>query len=222
MLIEVENLGVQRRNFQELSTELSAQGKVFDTSTLAAIPYEQLTRCCIGDAGAAACDISLVRAEKARRRERYLDMSTEDLSLCSNFLRIEQMNEDIKYAVACNGAPSWETLTTRQKVWFKLNCVFNHIENPQDRLFQICLLLRLCLVEHNSGLPSDVCHHYIARLKNLSDNFPAIMSEKLFRDQIWDIAENILEFLPNAEHSICDKEELKDFSCTSDCFRVYT
>lgn len=220
MKIEIENLGAPRKDFQSLREELISQNRKFDEASLSSIPYEQLFLCCTGSAGDAACTIKQVRDEKIRRRERFLNMDEVEFAECTRFLCIEQMDEDVKFAIARRAAPHWEDLSSRQRLWFKLNCIYNHLDVPQQRLGEAVLLFKKCSEEVDSGLPKDVCEHYSNRLKKFHAEYPSVMSDAYFREKVWDIAETILEFLPDAERSICKKEELQGFRCTSDCFTV--
>jgi hypothetical protein len=219
MKIEIENLGTPRQNFYLLRDDLIAHGKRFDETSLPSIPYQELVLCCVGEAGEAACSSRLIREEKERRRERFLSMEPEEIQGCLNFLRVEQMEADILVALAVRAAPKWDDLSTRQKLWFKLCCIYNHIDAPQQRLEDAILLLRKCGVEVYSGLPRDFCEHHIGRLQLYCANLSG-MKDNQFRAKIWDIAENILEFLHDEELSICKKEALQRYSCTSDCFRA--
>lgn len=219
MKIEIENLGIQRRDFHQLRNELIKTSHKFDERTLPSIPYSDLILCCIGTAGEVACSLRLVREEKQRRRERFLSMEPEEFAECLNFLRVEQLHDDVKFAIAQQSVPKWDNLANRQKVWFKLNCICNHWDAPQQRLGEAILLLKECSNEIDSGLPADVCEHYLNRLKKFHAEF-LTMKESFFREKVWDIAETILEFLPDPERSICQKEELRDYGCTSDCYRV--
>lgn len=220
MKIEIENLGAPRRDFNPLRDELIAAGKKFDESNLPTIPYEDLILCCTGSAGEAACLPKLVRAEKVRRRERFLGMEETVFEESLKFLRVERMEEDVQFALAQRAAPKWDDLATRQRLWFKLSCIYSHLDAPQQRLGEAILLLRVCGNEVDSGLPKEICEHYSNKLKALHASYPATVKAFQFREKVWDIAETILEFLPDNERSICEKEMLQDFSCTSDCFRV--
>jgi hypothetical protein len=220
MKIEVENLGAPRQDFQRLRDDLVAQGRKFDETHLPSIPYQELILCCTGPAGEAACLPRLVRAEKVRRRERFLGMEQAEFDECLNFLRVEEMEADINFALAQRAAPNWDDLSARQKLWFKLSCIYNHVDAPHQRLGEAILLLRKCMDEVDSGLPREVCEHYMNKLRQYHADFPAVMKENQFREKVWDIAETILEFLPDEEVGICKKELLQNYSCTSDCFRV--
>ncbi len=220
MKIEIENLGAPRQDFQHLRDDLIVHGKKFDETTLPSIPYQELILCCTGPAGEAACLTRLVRLEKKRRRERFLGMELEEFSECLNFLRVEQMEEDIQFALAQRAAPKWDDLSTRQKLWFKLSCIYSHLDSPQQRLGEAILLLRICADEVDSGLPKEVCEHFMNKLKQYHAEYPGVLKDFQFREKVWDVAETILEFLPDEELGICKKEMLQDYSCTSDCFRV--
>jgi hypothetical protein len=204
-----------RRAFDELRDSLIAEGKKFDEASLRLVFYEQLHLCCIGNAGAAACNSKLVKAEKESRRERFLSMEPDEFKACEIFLRRQGMYDDVVYATSAQAAPAWDDLSERQKVWAKLNCVYNHVDDPRQRVEDAISLLRSC---SSSCLPPDVCWHYIARLRGLN---PKSLTADQYRASIAEIADNIRAFLPEAELSVCRKEEIRDFQCTSDCFKVF-
>lgn len=217
MRIEVEDLGSQRRDFWEVRDELIASGQKFSEATLSHIPYSQLHLCCIGNAGAAACSQKLVQQEKQRRRERYLSMEPDEFEAATNYLKIEQMYDDVKYAIAYRHAPKWDSLNDRQKAVAKLRCICNHIDEPQQRLGEAILLLRKC---STTCLPSEVAITYMNKLKGLLTVYPGKLSDETFRAKMVDITSSINDFLPDEERVVLEREELQDFSCTSDCYRV--
>jgi hypothetical protein len=214
--IYVENF-TRRRDFYDLRSELIEQQKKFDETTLCFVPYDQLQLCCIGNAGLAACSPRLVQIEKRFRRQRFLAMEPTDLKKCERLLRREHMYEDVMNAVASLGAARWEHLSERQQTWAKLNCITNHIEHPKMRLGEAILLLRKCA---SSSLPSDVCSHYITKLKGLMTIYPGRVTDDFFREAVADVRDNILRFMPEEERAVCVKEQIIDFQCTSDCFRL--
>lgn len=217
MNLEIDTLGTPLRKFEELRDELTAAGKKFDEETLTHVPYEQLVLCATGHAGAAMCPIALVQAEKECRRTRFITMTDPEFQQVQNLLRIEQMHEDTKKARRRHGSPSWEDLTPRQRVWFKLNCINNHIDNVTPRMEEAIQLL--CL-SGQTDLPSDVATHYVKQLDILRQIYPGKLAERTFRGKIATIAHNILAFLPAEEAKVCEEEVLYNYSCTSDCYRA--
>lgn len=221
MKIEVETLDAPRRDFYDLRKELIASGKKFDETNLRFIPYDQLHLCCIGNAGEAVCLPRLVQAEKAARRERFLHMESEEFKAAEIFLKIERMYDDVMYAIAYRNAPKWDDLKYRQRAWAKLTCLYNHVDDPFQRLGEAVLVLRKCSQPlDNDGLPPDYCMNLMNKLKGLSTVFPGRLSDDGFRQKIAELAYGLLEFLPDEERTVLEKEQLQDYSCTSDCFRV--
>jgi len=226
MIIEVESLGFDHRNFYQLRDELIAQGKKFDARSLPFVSYEQLALCCTGEAGVVACSLKAVREEKQNRRERFLGMVPEELEECIRFLQMEQMFDDVKFAILYQAAPAWASLSYGAKAWTKLNCVFNHLDDPLPRLAEVIQLLGYVIYPHHDainddpGVPPDVADNYRQKLKNLIMLYPGRITDKVFREKIVEFAENILDYLPEKERKICEREELQDYSCTNDCFRV--
>lgn len=220
MKIEIESLDIPQRSFAELRRELIDQGKKFDERTLRAVPYSQLHLCCIGNAGTTACSPELVRQEKINRRERFLNMETEEFKEAETYLKIEQMYDDVMYIIASRTVPKWDTLHDCQKLWTKLTCLYNHVDNPGDRIQEVLDLFARCANDPTSGLPSDVCTIYASKLRGLGSVFPGRLSNDSFWDKIGEMAETLLEFMSDEDRKMLEKEQFQDFSCTSDCFRV--
>lgn len=217
MRIDVEAYGPARRDFYDLRSELIEDGKRFDSAVLSKLPYHQLHLTCIGNAGVAACSPELVQQEKAHRRERYTAMDEGEFKACERYLRTEEMYDDVILMVDSESASYWADLNNRQKTWAKLNCIYNHIDDPHPRMAEAIQLLREC---STTTLPNDVCLHYSGRLRSLMSVYPGSISDDFFRAQIEDIRDNIRDFLPDEERKTCDKEQIADFQCTSDCFRI--
>ncbi len=218
MKIEVESYRSPRRNFYDLRDNLIDKDEKFDETTLRMLPYHQLHLASIGNAGDAACDPELIQQEKTRRRERFVAMEEEEFKACERYLRTEEMYDDVILAVSSKPAPCWDDLNDRQKAWAKLNCLHNHIDDPHHRMGEAILLLRKC---STTSLPTDVCLHYMSKLRGLMSVYPGKLGDDFFRSQIEDIRDNVRDFLPDEERIICDREQIADFQCTSDCFRVF-
>jgi len=219
MKVDVESYGNARRDFYDLRSDLIEQDKTFDGASLRLLPYHQLHLAAMGNAGDAVCPLILVQQEKARRRERFLAMDEAELKACERYLRAEEMYDDVILVIGSKLAPRWGELSDPQKLWAKLNCLYNHLDDPQQRMGEALLLLRKCST--TSNLPTDVCQHYMGRLRGLMATYPGSLSDDFFRSQIEDIRDNVRDFLPDEERLICDREQVADFQCTSDCFRVF-
>lgn len=217
MKIEVESTA-PLQDFHLLRDQLVKRDEKFTPSILLQVPYEQLILCCTGEAGTAICDAELVINERQARRRRFLNMETDELAAAWNFLVVNQMEEDVRYDQTYRTAPRWKDLTSRQQVWAKLNCIYNHINDPGPRLKEAILLLRGCAVDHD--LPPEVAKSYMPRLRGLLTVYPSKISDILFRTKILEIAENIFDFLPPEEALILQREEIQGYSCSSDCYRV--
>jgi hypothetical protein len=215
--IEVEG-SLPLSDFPHLREQLIQRGKKFTPDILAQVPYEQLHLCCTGEAGSDRCDRALVVAERKARRERFLSMETDELEESKRFLVINQMDEDVRVAQALRAAPKWEDLNARQQVWAKLNCVYNHIDDPSLRLKEAILLLRECATQR--VLPPEVAMSYMPRLRGLLTVYPGKITPTLFRAKILEIADALFEFLDEREAAVLQREEIQNYSCTGDCFRV--
>jgi hypothetical protein len=215
--IEIHNFAPVS-DFKTLRSTLILKGEKFSPETLPQVPYEQLFLCCTGEAGTARCDRAPVLAERRSRRQRFLNMETNELEASGNFLRVNQMDEDVKFDQTIRMAPKWENLSSRQQVWAKLHCIHNHIDNPQIRLKEAILLLRTCAEEND--LPMEVAKSFMVRLRGLLSVFPGRLTETLFRIKIGEITDNLFEFLPEEETTLLQREEIQDYNCSSDCYRV--
>ena len=215
MKIEIEPQMVPPREFVDLCRELVEQGKKFDKQTLAHIPYAQLLLCCIGNAGKAACSIQLVQQEKKNRRERFLNMELEEFKAVENYLKIEQMYDDVLYAISHRNAVKWETLSECQKIWAKLTCLYTHVDNPTYRIEELIEMFKKC-----ETIPSDVCKNYAFKLQSLGAVAKLKPPSESFRRKIIEMAETLLGFMSIAERTAMESEQIQEFSCTSDCFRI--
>jgi hypothetical protein len=220
MNIEIEvSMETPQRDFAELRRELIERGDKFNATNLCAIPYSQLHLCCIGNAASAACHPRLVQHEKANRRERFLNMEYEEFKEAERYLKIEQMYDDVMYAISKRIAPKYDSLSECQKLWVKLTCLYNHTDNPSARMQEAIALFLQC-AEVPDGLPVDICKTYAGKLKGISSVYPGRISDETFREKVGEMAETVLQFLPVEERKVIEKEQLQDFSCTSDCFKV--
>ena len=85
-------------------------------------------------------------------------MEPEEFKEAETFLKIEQMHADVVYAIAIRTAPKWADLSLSQKLWAKLTCLYNHIDNPGDRMTDVLNLFAQCAADPNSGAPSGRLH----------------------------------------------------------------
>jgi hypothetical protein len=215
--VELDNLNPNHQDFYEVRDRLVAAGKKFDRDSLRLLTYSQLNLCCIGNAATAACPTRLVQEEKVSRRERFLNMEQDEFQSSSNYLKIEQMFDDVNRAIATRNAPAWDDFNDRQKAWLKLTCIMNHVDDVPVRIKHAILLLKKA---SESTMPPEVCVSFMIKLRAVMTVFPGKISDGVFRDKIGDIAEDLLDFFPEEERIQCLREEVRDFQCTSDCFQV--
>ncbi len=217
MQLEIDSLGSSLRNFEELRGELIAAGQKFDAEALSHLPYEKLALCATGIAGPAMCSLAVVREEKRLRRERFRAMSESELRDVRTLLRVEQMDEDVVKMRVRDRAPAWESLRLRQQVWFKLNCIVNHIDGVEVRMREAIALLRL--VQESHDLPDDFTVHQRTKVEILLQAYPGNIPDAMFRSRVAQIAFDIKKMLPDEEQRVCEAEVLQSYSCTSDCYR---
>lgn len=219
--IEIDYLGSERRDFYRLRDELVRDKKKFTRSTLRLIPYDQLVLAAIGNAGAAACPLKLVQEEKQARRERFLDMEMSELAACSNHLKMERMYDDVMQDIRTRNAPYWDELPTLHKAWAKLVCIYNHLDDPHSRMTDGIILLRRAITE--GKLSQDLGMSMCSRLKTVSDLYPRKIRADLFRSKVLDVASKISTLIPPTDgRLVVEDEQIRDFTCTSDCFRIGT
>lgn len=217
MNLEIDSLGAPLRNFEELRDELIAAGRKFDAEALSHLPYEKLALCATGVAGFAMCSQALVREEKQSRRTRFQTMSEAELREVRTLLQIEQMGDDVTRERTRLRAPKWEDLRPRQRVWFKLNCITNHLDGVTDRVREAIALLQH--VKEVRDLPDDFVNHQYRKLEVLLQIYPMSLSDAMFRAKIAEIAFEIKKIIPDEEQKQCEAEVLFNYSCTSDCYR---
>lgn len=221
MRVEVDSFNPStHQDFSDVRRRLIEQRKQFDRTTLQLIPYYQLHLCCIGNAGPAMCSLQLVQQEKTNRRERFLNMELEEFKEAETFLKIEQMYDDVMLALVSRTTAQWDSLNDYQKLWTKLTCLYNHADNPGQRMQETLALFAQCANNPASGLPSDVCTIYASKLRGLASVYPGKVSDDIFRNKVGEMAETLLEFMPNEGRQVLEKEQFQGFSCTSDCFQV--
>lgn len=108
--------------FYEIREELIAKGKRFDAESLKLISFRDLEMASIGNAGEAACNYELVKAEKRRRVDIITNMSIEDIE---NDKGKWEILDDISmyYAyyytkaspISMQDAPKWRLLVEEMK-----------------------------------------------------------------------------------------------------------
>ncbi len=217
MNLTIDSLGETLKDFDQLRNELMASGKKFSTENLRFVPYEKLAFCATGMAGAAMCSLAAVREEKRSRRERFANMSEEDIRRVWTVLQIERMDADVQRERARQAAPKWGDLHLRQQAWLKLNCVQNHLDGVQDRMCEAMALLQQAGESHD--LPPDFAVFQRHKLEMLLRVYPITMTDKIFRHKVSEIALEIKRLLPDDEQRICEAEILQSYSCASDCYR---
>lgn len=217
MNIEIDSLGASLRLFEELRDELVTAGLKFDAEALSHLPYDKLAQCATGIAGTARCSLTLVREEKRSRRERFYTMNEEEFREARTLLQVEQMGADCLRDRARGSAPKWEELRPRQRAWFKLNCIVNHLDGVTTRLQEAIALLQL--VQDTHDLPSDFTAYQRRKLEVLLQIYPMSLSDHQFRTRVAEIAFEIKKIIPDVEQKVCEAEMLFGYSCTSDCYR---
>ena len=147
-------------------------------------------------------------------------METDDFKEAETYLKIEQMYDDVMFAISNRMAVPYSTLSDCQKLWVRLTCLYNHVDNPSARIQDAIALFRQCAANPNGKLPTDVCSVYAGKLTGISTVYPGRIGDETFREKVGEMAETVLQFLSDGERQVVEKEQLQDFSCTSDCFKI--
>ena len=137
-----------------------------------------------------------------------------------HFLKIERMYDDVMFILTSRSAFQWDSLSDCQKLWVRLTCLYNHVDNPLQRIQETVALFAQCSNNASSGLPTDVCTVYASKLRGLSSVYPGRVSDDVFRAKVAEMAETVSEFMSVEHRQLLEKEQLQGFSCTSDCFCV--
>jgi len=164
------------------------------------------------------CSLNLVQEEKRQRRERFTIMDEIALNDMKNYLLIERMWDDVVFERAYRALSHWDNLTNRQKIWLRLNCVNNHVDNPSSRITEIVRLLARSF--KNEELPLEISASFTSKLRSLLHLYPKYVDDGTFRDRIAVMAAHFFQFLPVDEAKQVEDEEIQGYSCTSDCYRV--
>jgi len=220
LVVEIESLAIPICDFHETRDRLIAEKKHFDPISLMSVPYGQLYLCCISNAGKAMCNKNFVTNERRNRRARFLSMDEVAIAECTGMLHTERMYDDVKYRRESSfTAPSkWDDCSDRQQAWFKLNCVVNHTDQPMGRLADTIDLLKQAAFAHD--LPNDVVFSMIARIRAAASALHNGITDPQFRERLIVICNSIYYFLPENERLFVSKEELADYTCTSNCYRT--
>jgi hypothetical protein len=201
------------------------QGKKFGKDALHNIPYSQLHLCCIGSAGVTACSPRIVYLEKERRLERFVSLAPEELARSERWLKAEGMFNDVVAEVTAKSAPAWDNLKPRQQLVAVLFCLYNHTDDPEDRVVEVIALLQ---ESAGDGIPPMLCSELCSKVVSLTRRLLGMgveekdkIGDSEFREGVFQVIEAILGVLPKEEQAVLIQERLRGFSCTSDCYRSY-
>jgi hypothetical protein len=203
----------------------SLRGRRFGRRSLRPVRYRQLHLCCLATAGSAACPVPLVRAEKARRLGRFLSLDPDALAESSRWLMAEGMWGDLLAELDARSSPEWGRLRPGQRAVALLLCLYNHLDDPEERLLGAVEALRESAAD---GVPPMLCSELCSRLTDLgrralSPETPEKerVGPNELREGLWRSMEALLSALPREEQRILLREKLRNYSCTSDCFRCH-
>lgn len=218
LTIEIDPHGMSRVPFADLRSLLLETRQTFSDRELRLLPYSELILAALANAGASACTIEAVLAHKQARRRRFLSMSPDALAKAQRYLQDEGMYTDIQALVAMRDAPPWDTLTSPVRLWLKLNCLYTHIAEPEQRLRDAISLA--AEAESASLLDSSRAYRMIEKLDRLRHFYPSGLSDDTFRTAIGCMSEEMLELLSIEEQEHCQRELVADYSCTGGCYHA--
>jgi len=219
LIVEFDANGREQIDFNDLREKLLREGRGFTDRDLCLVPYSQLSLCAMANAGTAACDIALVRAEKKARRHRFVEMSPDAFAEVRRYLHANGLYTDVVRDRERRRAPAWESLSILQKTWFIMTCLNNHVDAPGERLREIENLL---FMAGDAGLmPIQKASLFVDLIAQLVTGYPHAVDAEMFRAYISGQAEELMQFMPETERETCANEILSNYSCTSDCFQPY-
>jgi len=165
----------------------------------------------------------MVRQEKARRLGRFVSLAPEDLMRSERWLKAEGMYGDVMSEIASRSSPDWERLKPRQKAIAKLLCLYNHIDDPEERILEAVELVKAAAAD---GVDPMLCSGLCSRLVDTGRRLLGMLEDEKqrigpneFREGVWQSMEALLDALPREEQEILLRERIRGYSCTSDCFR---
>lgn len=202
----------QTKDFYDLLAELKASGGRFTSDTLALLPYDQLILAASGNAGSCRCSVEDVIHEKQSRRALLLAMPRAKFETVKlDDLLASDLQED--RIMIDRTTPSWDSLSTVAKLYFKLACVENHPHHAFARLTDIVNLLR----ESEGLLPQQMAFSLRLEFQSLllSKQIPG---DDLTRDTCTKASNMLYAFVTGPEIEIIDKLELRDYVCAAGCF----
>lgn len=215
--IDIDPHGYSRVPFVELRTRLLALDQKFTERELRLLPYSELVNAAIANAGKAACSLDAVLLEKERRRYRFLHLSPDEFPKSKRYLQIEGMYSDVSTCLQMRYAPHWDELSPRVRLWCKLNCLYNHSDNPDQRIRETYPMVLAC---DQAGLLrqgfADRMTTDLDRLRWITD----ASEEDEFRYITCPLAEELIAQLDSEERQICERELVAGYSCTGNCYHA--
>ena len=217
--VHIDSNGLPITEFPKLRDQLIAAHRTFTPAKLCNVPYSQLALCATAEAGSAACPVGDVVAEKRARRQRFVTMTDEQRAACERYLHVHDMMEDIKWDLTMMAAPPFDAMTELQKAWVVLNCLHNHIDNPEERLERAILHIRRG--ESRDQLTPREADVFIKGLWAIINALPITTDSKL-----WQIVNSaaavLLERMTEDEKAALLGEVIHGYHCTSDCYQYRT
>jgi len=208
-------------DFFTLKDLATKQGRRFTADDLKAMNYTDLLRAAIGDAGAAACSLDLVRAEMHERLSPWLIKITskealefyrgalEGLGMLPDFCQIFQQQE-------LQGVPQWGAISVRARLFFRIRCLRNHGDTPRVRLEDL-------LTDLEKGIVGDSQEKNLLTILTfgVKDLLKACEEGPVSTETIRDRTGGyhyLLRLLTPQERAICMNDVVQGWGCSQKCF----
>ena len=200
--------------FYTLLRQLKLEQKTFEEKSLKKLKYSDLNLAAIGNAGPARCSIEEVSQEKSRRRLRYVTAKTIQRGILNESGMLDDVLAD---RIKVSEIPTWDSLSTLAKLWFKLSCLEMHTDHPSTRIKDILLLFQECLKQEQPQLPFQTAKNFQTEFQSIQLRL-ATLPDVVIRDCCTQCSNVIYGFITGDEIEICDNMALKDYSCSGGCF----
>lgn len=214
--VYIDGNGHPHTEFRELRARLISNGDTF-ARHLHEVAYAQLPLCAIANAGTARCHQGLVSQEMKRRRRRFQHLDSDRLAACERYLKAEQMFVDVLGSTLLRDVHSWDSLELMPKLWFKLTCLYSHLELPHYR-FQDAFELARQVIEARlwSGRTAYKCLRTLYKLTCASAEE---MGQEDVRGLIGGMTEDVFNEMGDEQRAVCQTDLLHNYQCTGGCFQ---
>lgn len=208
--------------FEEVRDQLISEGRTFSEDALRELPYRDLDRAWIGDAGAAACRQELVQRISLERVE---DQAWKIIHLRMHPNGPVTITDPELFAAAqafiehrTRTPAEWDSLSPITQTYLLLRCLRAHFDTPNARLLQLAHLLQ----QLRTNPDQDTVIRCLALLtRNLLVHRTALNPEEnllRFRHDTYELFKNIRSRIPPQDAEACSHLEIAGYHCSNGCF----